>query len=116
MNVRIGPSRLGVCLSYSLTVVSCHLDLEHCSEQSKHLVQFWQMNKSHQIISGACQQSENPKFLVMIMLDPLMIKTEITCSFYKYKYLVDGSNKIKKRTEKMPPKNVSGGVFLLKYY
>lgn len=58
------------------------------------------MNKSHQIIIGTSCQSESPKFLVMAILVPLVIKTEIINSFYIYKFLGQPNKKKIKRAKK----------------
>lgn len=58
------------------------------------------MKKSHQIIIDASRWSESLKFLVMIMLISLMIKTEIISLFYKYNFLGQ-PNTNKKDKEKL---------------
>lgn len=51
------------------------------------------MSKSNQIIIGAYCRSESPNFLVMTILVPPVIKTEIINSFYKYKYMKQPNKK-----------------------
>lgn len=70
--------------------------------------QFGWMTKCHHIIIGAYRRNESPRFLFMPILFPLVIKTEVISSFYKY---VSQSN----RKEQKGQRKIAKGVLLPKY-